>query len=371
MSEQADGLRTCPNCNSSLEEGMVLCVQCGYDLRTGKALQEGGTDQPEPVPDSPPESVRPRGGAAAHDEKSDPKSSIGKIIKLVLLIIVLVPAAYVGYLVKRGPACVVKGEKIHLKTWKRQIADSQLWTFYLDHRRLSTDRKYPLVEFDITDKTVGTTELRGPTIKFNVISYSNEKRLFECMASGRNRPAHEISAEAVRDAAVGTIAQRIETDPAMLEKVIRETGNAEPGHAENYISICGTAGAAARPATASLERIMTAPQSPSLRKAAFDALVAIYAGELGHDAFTNVLQVAIETGDATLVEKVRKILTDAGKDALPTLKAMIANGAPATQKLTQKILDEYKAAQAAVQKAKAEAEAKRKAWEKKLRSMRR
>jgi uncharacterized Zn finger protein (UPF0148 family) len=30
---------TCPNCEEPLAEGAVLCVNCGYDTRTGKILK--------------------------------------------------------------------------------------------------------------------------------------------------------------------------------------------------------------------------------------------------------------------------------------------------------------------------------------------
>ena len=361
MSAAADTPDTCPNCDSDLAKGMVLCVQCGYDLRTGQVLEDGASAQPEEVPGGAQGLMPPPSGG--YDDTEQPKSKLGRIIKLVILVVVLIPIAYVGYMVMRTPEFVVKGNgrDLNLRTWKRQIGDSQLWTFYFDHRRTSRDCKYPLVEFDITDKTEGSMDLRGVTHEFNVITYGNDKQLYACTSRGRNQGVHEVSEKAVRTSALGTIARRIEADPAILEKVIRETKNPDNTHAGYYISICSKAGAEARPATSTFVQIMTDAQTTALRQPAFDAIVVMYGGDFENKAFIKVLEAAIETADAVLFKKVRRMLKGAGKDGLPILKTLVVDGAPATKKEAQDMLDEYRIAQARAKKARAIAEATRKA----------
>ena len=46
----AAGGRFCPHCEMPLEEGAVLCTECGYDLQTGTALADGAKPVPPEVP---------------------------------------------------------------------------------------------------------------------------------------------------------------------------------------------------------------------------------------------------------------------------------------------------------------------------------
>ena len=42
------GPRKCPACSAELTAGAVLCVNCGHDLRTGKAVEASSFDEGEP-----------------------------------------------------------------------------------------------------------------------------------------------------------------------------------------------------------------------------------------------------------------------------------------------------------------------------------
>ena len=61
--EPAKSTAGCPNCGTALPPGAVLCVNCGYNLKTGKTLSvvvEDGADEGDDV-DAPV-------ATAAHDD---------------------------------------------------------------------------------------------------------------------------------------------------------------------------------------------------------------------------------------------------------------------------------------------------------------
>lgn len=47
--EEEASTEPCPNCGSPMATGTVICLQCGFDRRSGKAPGDGGGKRPSPV----------------------------------------------------------------------------------------------------------------------------------------------------------------------------------------------------------------------------------------------------------------------------------------------------------------------------------
>ncbi len=69
----------CPSCGASLKAGDVLCVQCGYDLRSGKKLEISGPDDREADPTA--------SDAVSHAARSVGSYLLGCILSLVGMLI--------------------------------------------------------------------------------------------------------------------------------------------------------------------------------------------------------------------------------------------------------------------------------------------
>jgi hypothetical protein len=53
------GMKPCPGCGKELPEKVVICVGCGFNLKTGKKLQTV-FEAPEPAPEKPAEPSKPK-----------------------------------------------------------------------------------------------------------------------------------------------------------------------------------------------------------------------------------------------------------------------------------------------------------------------
>ncbi len=107
-----DGFRDCPECNTQLPPGAMLCVQCGYDLRSGKRLQTFGDTVVVPS-----RRAGPKGSGSIAAYLSNALRSFGFIVNpgsaatflIVAFIAALQPIiAYAGC-IGLGAAFVIKG----------------------------------------------------------------------------------------------------------------------------------------------------------------------------------------------------------------------------------------------------------------------
>ena len=105
----ADAGMRCPSCSAAMQPGAVICMSCGFNLKTGKRMATvmGGPDVDAPAPGAPaaaapgipgvPGYAGPPGLRPARTQETTDKTAIVKLILIPIVLICVVGGAVFGY----------------------------------------------------------------------------------------------------------------------------------------------------------------------------------------------------------------------------------------------------------------------------------